>query len=68
MVQDFAYEAWSALDQFTPHPVLEVEKKQIVDRTLERIEQATMMCEVDELLKLRSTQRNRCRQEGSLHA
>ena len=53
MKRDFAYEAWSALTQFAAHPELEDQKKRIVDRTLERIEHATMIRDMDELLRLR---------------
>jgi len=59
MIQDLAYEAWSALNQFPSHPDLDDQKRQIVDRTLERIEQVTMMRDVDEILKLRATQVSR---------
>jgi hypothetical protein len=40
-----------ALDQFPSHPDLDDQKRQIIDRTLERIEQVTMMRDVDELLR-----------------
>lgn len=54
MTQDYAAKALVALDGFAPHPSLEDEKRRIVDRTLKRIEQATMLREMDELLKLRN--------------